>query len=120
MCRCDGVGCVSMPCAALPWWELAAWQWHLTCGGRFYAGDVYLTTPRWKPGVPSTLNKLGTCPTCTVGLRLAGRSWPRHSPCTVYAANGAPLLQPYPSWDMQCVPFRVCFWVKLAWIDMRA
>lgn len=45
-------------------------------GIRFYKNEVYLTTPRWFSGVPSTLNKLVT-------------------------KDGKPLLQPFPSWDMQ-------------------
>ncbi len=41
-------------------------------GLKFYAGDAYVTIPRWKPGVPSTMNKV------------------------VLSSTGSPVLQPYP------------------------
>lgn len=44
-------------------------------GVKYYNGDYYVTVPRWRQGVPSTLNKLVT-------------------------KNGSHLLQPYPSWEM--------------------
>jgi len=45
-------------------------------GVKGYDGEIYVTVPRWRPGVPSTLNKV--------------------------VHNGtAYVLQPYPSWAMQ-------------------
>ena len=46
-------------------------------GVKVYKGTVYVTVPRWRTGVPSTLNKVVT------------------------DINGNPLLQPYPSLEMQ-------------------
>jgi sugar lactone lactonase YvrE len=44
-------------------------------GLRHWRGEYYVTVPRFREGVPSTLNK-------------------------VVVVNGAPLLQPYPSWQL--------------------
>ena len=43
---------------------------------QIYDGEIYMTVPRFLPGVPSTLNK-------------------------VVDVDGVPTLQPYPSWEMQ-------------------
>lgn len=43
------------------------------------AGNCYVTVPRWRTGVPSTLNKI------------------------VLDSNGNPVLQPFPSWEMNAL-----------------
>ena len=70
----------------------------LPCAVQYYDGDYYLTVPRWRSGVPSTLNKLGTCARALGYWRVAQRvALP-----AVYI-DGKPLLQPYPSWEMQTI-----------------
>jgi len=47
-------------------------------GVKFWKGQLFVTVPRWRMGVPSTLNK-------------------------VITAQGQQILQPYPSWEMQTI-----------------
>jgi hypothetical protein len=47
-------------------------------------GEIYVTVPRWRPGVPATLNKLKKVST---------------------SGSDYFMLDPYPSWDMQQVIF---------------
>ncbi|XP_060086131.1 protein yellow-like [Ylistrum balloti] len=49
---------------------------NIISGMKTYRNDVYVTVPRWRRGVPSTLNK-------------------------IVARNGTSILQPFPSWEMQ-------------------
>lgn len=51
---------------------------NLVTGINFYKNITFLCVPRWRSGVPSTLNTL-----------------------TFDAATGLPLLKPYPNWDWQ-------------------
>ncbi|XP_069114267.1 protein yellow-like [Argopecten irradians] len=54
---------------------------NIICGIKVLDGNVYVTVPRWKPGVPSTLNKVITDP-----------------------GNGnESILEPFPNWAMQTV-----------------
>ncbi|XP_076466373.1 protein yellow-like [Babylonia areolata] len=49
---------------------------NIITGVKVYNDEVYVTVPRWRPGVPSTLNR-------------------------VVMKNGSAVLQPYPSWQYQ-------------------
>lgn len=49
---------------------------NIISGMKVYEDNVYVTVPRWRLGVPSTLNK-------------------------VIMSNGESVLQPFPSWEMQ-------------------
>ncbi|XP_060086134.1 protein yellow-like [Ylistrum balloti] len=49
---------------------------NIISGMKVYDGNVYVTVPRWRRGVPSTLNK-------------------------IVASNGESILQAFPSWEMQ-------------------
>ncbi|CAH1800558.1 unnamed protein product [Owenia fusiformis] len=53
-------------------------------GLKLYKGDVFVTVPRWRLGVPSTMNK-------------------------VITKGNANVLQPYPSWKMQEIGNCSCF-----------
>ncbi|XP_069111214.1 protein yellow-like [Argopecten irradians] len=54
---------------------------NIISGVKVLDGNVYVTVPRWKPGVPSTLNKVITDP-----------------------GNGnESILEPFPNWEMQTV-----------------
>ena len=59
--------------------ETGAWRNNTIAGVKYYKGNMWLTVPRWFPGVPSSLNLLVT-------------------------RDGAPVLRPWPSYvhmDMQ-------------------
>ncbi|XP_064594802.1 protein yellow-like [Liolophura sinensis] len=51
---------------------------NIIAGVKVYKDDVYVTVPRWREGVPSSLNK-------------------------VVMKNGKPILQPFPAWKSQTV-----------------
>ena len=50
-----------------------------------FDGTIYVTVPRWKPGVPSTLNKL-----------------------VLSESSDSFILKPFPSWDFNTVSLRNC------------
>jgi hypothetical protein len=64
---------------------------NLVTGINFYKNTTFLCVPRWRSGVPSTLNTL-----------------------EFDAATGAPLLKPYPNWEWQRT---VLHYVQAVYVD---
>lgn len=67
--------------------SLASGQWvpenNVIAGVKYWNGTLYVSVPRWRHGVPSTLNSL---------------AWPGDGAA---ALGSSPLLSPFPSWEAQ-------------------
>ena len=65
---------------------------NIITGVKFYQNRIFATVPRWRIGVPSTLNEL---------ILSQSSNDNGNSSTTSTTTSDSPLLKPYPSWNMQ-------------------